>query len=522
MKINFSGTFTDCCLRPEKGPFLFFFSFYALFEEPQRGQEKLRGAFAAMDGSRRATLHREINATFQKQFQAALRPAEGDENKRESRRRPRLGEDDDDRPFDRLLDQPLKQASQPECELLAESSQRKKKKARSEPQLQQLHAAMPLEGSLEAQLRKALRALQPTPDDVSRRRRALCDLAKVLQEQQILAQIYGSSRTGLALPWSDIDVFACEPPPGRDFARETPLEPSVDGTGSSQSIVPLISSSMMAMSRREREAFAGLKLSKILRALRGRGSPFGSINPIRHARVPIVKCRHIPTGIEVDCSLSVDGLATSDYLNHQLGSPGMALGRPLIVLVKALLEKHGLNDPSVGGLGSFATSLLVLWFLRSEVIPHYPREELGNIAFVLQGLLHHYGNVFDNKRSAIDISRWTLFAKPLSNEIVVMNPLDPSQNSAKACNSFQRIAAVFRSAALTLQPLHGAGGCGHAAFVESQLRSVFGRQLERRQVAVSSRRGVEKAGQDRSVLPSEDDCDACNWDRFGIFCGAWL
>ena len=390
---------------------------------------------------------------------------------------------------------------------------------------------------LESNLRAALESLQPTKEDVARRRLALQDLAACLGQLKVLAQLYGSSRTGLALPWSDIDVFACELPPdmsslssrggGAEYGGRmtveggvgTPVSPSSNGTGSASPVVPLVSSSMLSMSRRERESYVGVKLNKILRALRSRNSPFTSITPIRHARVPIVKCKHARTGVEVDCSLSADGLATSDYLNAQLGLEGMHLARGLIVLVKALLEKSGFNDPSVGGLGSFATSLMVIWYLKSEV-PHYPRPQANSIAVLFIGFLQYYGTTFDWRRTGVDVLRLRLLNKPLTTEFMVMNPIDPSQNAAKACTSFPRIAVLFQQTANALLPLQNPAVAPQA--VDQQLRSIFGRQLERR--IDSTRRGIERAQdpiRQMTALATSDDAST-QWDGFGLFRGMWI
>ena len=65
----------------------------------------------------------------------------------------------------------------------------------------------------------------------------------------------------------------------------------------------------------------------------------------------------------MDISLNDEGgPRAADMLRQQVQArPAL---RPLLFVLKALLKKHGLNDVSTGGLGSFALANMVVAYLQ--------------------------------------------------------------------------------------------------------------------------------------------------------------
>ena len=134
-----------------------------------------------------------------------------------------------------------------------------------------------------------------------------------------------------------------------------------------------------------------------------------------------------------------------ENLNHKLeqlsqnNSLLLAATRGLVIVLKHLLHSQGLNDPSVGGLGSFPLTLMVLWFLE-EVAPSLPRNLQGSYGALLVKFLGYYGDVsgegFNARRYGICVASRTIFQKPPTDELVIKNPLDGSQNAARACSRF--------------------------------------------------------------------------------------
>ena len=201
----------------------------------------------------------------------------------------------------------------------------------------------------------------------------------------------------------------------------------------------------------------------------GTGGPpvFVGFKPIINAKVPLLKCTHRPTQLEVDLSFALDGARSSDYLIARLNSQRpqcLVAARGLIVLLKHLLHEADLNDPSVGGLGSFPLCLMVVWFLESEVHKNFPIELQGSYSVLLTRFFAYYGDTFDSKHYGIDCVGKEMFAKAASTVLMIKNPLDRSLNAASACSRyfsdvrplFQRLNKAFMQAMAPSSPTHSA------------------------------------------------------------------
>lgn len=167
---------------------------------------------------------------------------------------------------------------------------------------------------------------------------------------------------------------------------------------------------------------------------------FTGFKPIIHAKVPLVKCFHRTAHLSLDFSFALDGAKSSDYLITKLSPVQqhqcLAAARGLVVLLKHLLHEGNLNDPSVGGLGSFPLSLMVIWFLETEVHRNFPLELQGSYAVLLTRFLAYYGETFDGKYYGIDCAGKEMFEKAGSTVLMIKNPLDRSLNAASACTRY--------------------------------------------------------------------------------------
>lgn len=108
-------------------------------------------------------------------------------------------------------------------------------------------------------------------------------------------------------------------------------------------------------------------IDKVVKMLREEGFAEGkNILPVSSARVPIIKFTDKRSTLSVDMSFEkVSGVESSDILKESLSDErnGAAL-RVLIVFLKYFLMQRGLHEPFMGGLGSYALSLLVISFLQ--------------------------------------------------------------------------------------------------------------------------------------------------------------
>ncbi|CUI15271.1 DNA polymerase sigma-like protein, putative [Bodo saltans] len=276
---------------------------------------------------------------------------------------------------------------------------------------------------LEVFLRGLLRMVAVSQRDAERTTAIIRDVVEVATAREMYVEVYGSARTGIVLPSSDLD-FAIVPSSeqhsvatkrhggGGDNEKRDTVRNSILGRATSGEIElrPTISSTSFAhLSKRERVAIAGQQLHAVVRALQN-DRRFTRIRKILHAHVPIIKCVHRASNCEIDFSFTPDGIRSSDFIVAQLAAPELVLGRGLIIIIKSLLSQWSINDPSTGGLGSFPVALMVIWFLRSEGV-HYEKGLKNSYAVHLLGFLKYYGEDFDYKNLAIDLVNMSTFKK---------------------------------------------------------------------------------------------------------------
>ncbi|RNF27274.1 DNA polymerase sigma-like protein [Trypanosoma conorhini] len=270
-----------------------------------------------------------------------------------------------------------------------------------------------------------------------------------LSALDMFAVAFGSWRTGLSTPSSDMDFVAMQRssimPPGSgssavchkrgDKVTESQLlEPSL--------LDPVNTSSM---SRRERSRRFSGALRLVGTHLRS-SAAFCSVQGIPRAKVPIVKALH-RGGKRVDVSFLMDGVKSTQFLCEEFKKPQFSLARGIIILVKALVASWSLGDPSVGGLGSFPISIMVLWFLHAEAARRCPPEFRKSYAVCLVKFLKYYAREFDYRRTAIDYANKRLPGKEPTAELCIINPLNPGSNCAAAATLFgSRVVPKFDEA----------------------------------------------------------------------------
>lgn len=120
-----------------------------------------------------------------------------------------------------------------------------------------------------------------------------------------------------------------------------------------------------------------------------------SVQSIRSASIPIIKLTALPCGrdeggsgrsIKIDISFdsprgSHRGPESAAFVNNLCSSyPSI---RPLIVVLKQLLQERGLNDVYKGGLSSYALTLMVSSLLkRFEEKPPDQLPDTGRIILI--------------------------------------------------------------------------------------------------------------------------------------------
>ncbi|WFD31023.1 polynucleotide adenylyltransferase [Malassezia sp. CBS 17886] len=150
------------------------------------------------------------------------------------------------------------------------------------------------------------------------------------------------------------------------------------------------------------------RLAACLRA----GGVAESVQVIARAKVPIVKFVCPYGHFHVDISVNqANGLQAANLVNRWLRrQPSL---RPLVMVLKQLLQQRALSEVFSGGLGSYSVTLLVLSFLQLH--PKVQRGEIDparNLGVLLMEILELYGKNFGYDDTGISVrSDGRYFAK---------------------------------------------------------------------------------------------------------------
>lgn len=124
------------------------------------------------------------------------------------------------------------------------------------------------------------------------------------------------------------------------------------------------------------------------------------------ASVPVIKLEVVSPQNPNDI-FKVDITIDGGYLSQHMGLSSFNLTKTcmivypslqqLIIVIKLLLEKHGLNSAYEGGLSSYSVVLWCIAYINS--LQHKP-EDLGTL---LLGFLEHYGLIFNPETTGVSI-----------------------------------------------------------------------------------------------------------------------
>ena len=181
----------------------------------------------------------------------------------------------------------------------------------------------------------------------------------------------------------------------------------------------------------------------------------GNTRIIDSAKVPIVKFIFKGTVVNVDiCFNSKDGLRTTKKLNDLLDRYPVAY--PLIMVVKMFLYIRKLHEPFHGGLGSYATALLVLNFLQNHPyrdLPDMLRQKVS-VGMLLVEFFRVVGFYFNFPFVGISLTDGGSYFKKLDREsrgILIADPVNYDNNAASAARHFPSIIKAFQNAYFTLR-----------------------------------------------------------------------
>uniref|UniRef100_A0A7N0UQW9 polynucleotide adenylyltransferase n=1 Tax=Kalanchoe fedtschenkoi TaxID=63787 RepID=A0A7N0UQW9_KALFE len=212
--------------------------------------------------------------------------------------------------------------------------------------------------------------LSPTAQEKAARDAAVKGVFDVIRHIWPLCnvQVFGSFRTGLYLPTSDIDVVIL------DSDIRTPQ----------------------------------LGLRALSRALSQRGIA-KNIQVIAKARVPIIKFVERSSGVAFDISFDAqNGPKAADFIQAAVSKlPPL---RPLCLILKVFLQQRELNEVYSGGIGSYALLAMLIAMLQSRHESHTSSEQ--NLGVLLINFFDMYGRKLNTSDVGVSCSvRGTFFSK---------------------------------------------------------------------------------------------------------------
>jgi len=228
--------------------------------------------------------------------------------------------------------------------------------------------------------------------------------------------VFGSTATGLNLPNSDIDLLVYNPQ-----VREHTM------------------------------------ISKITDAL-VRADACRSIDPIKHAKVPIIKLQDKKHGVNVDISFNrTNGVYCVKLVKELLQKyPEM---RPLLIVLKCFLKSRQLNEPYHGGVGSFLLTMMLCAFLQRQY-------KLGETDYMdlgkhLVDFFEFYGAKFNYEDVGISIREegfffrkedrgWQQYDDKGRGRLCLENPQDPEVDIGGSAYNIKRVQRAFQHAYDTL------------------------------------------------------------------------
>jgi len=174
-----------------------------------------------------------------------------------------------------------------------------------------------------------------------------------------------------------------------------------------------------------------------------------SCQPIITAQVPLIKLnfdlskfttRKLPiSNLKVDITFDTEmnefffGIQCTDFIQHILYQFNQL--KPLVIILKKMLNKAELNNSYLGGMNSCNLTLLVYAFLNTS-------NSFENNGQALLNLLEYFGKIFDINTMAI-INNFIILNNNIESALFISDPILPQLNAAKNVTKFSEIQSLF-------------------------------------------------------------------------------
>lgn len=255
--------------------------------------------------------------------------------------------------------------------------------------------------------------LSPTAEEKASRDLAVESVFGVIKHiwPHCQVEVFGSFRTGLYLPTSDIDVVILKA-----------------GLPNPQ-----------------------MGLNAISKALSQRGMA-KKIQVIGKARVPIIKFVEKRSGVAFDISFDIDnGPKAAEYIQEAVVKwPPL---RPLCLILKVFLQQRELNEVYSGGIGSYALLAMLMAMLRNLRLSQVSAEH--NLGFLLVQFFDFYGRKLNTSDVGVSCNgAGTFFVKSSKgflnkgrpSLISIEDPQAPENDIGKNSYNYFQIRSAFSMA----------------------------------------------------------------------------
>ena len=239
-------------------------------------------------------------------------------------------------------------------------------------------------------------------------------------------RLYGSHATNLCLPWSDLDVV----------------------------LVPRNNNYININNQ--------ILLSQLYENLKKKDWVKDS-KYISGASIPIIKliCDKSFNNMPIDISIQDErhfGLKCVELVKGFISQYESL--KPLVLVLKNILKRANLNDPYKGGISSYGLILMIVTYLQTQKkIGKDISNNENNLGRLFYDFVNHYGLKFEPSKYIIyartnedeDSEDFTIQNIQIGCELVIIDPLNISNNVAKSCFQFFNIKMSFIICIITLK-----------------------------------------------------------------------
>ncbi|CDW89037.1 poly rna polymerase [Stylonychia lemnae] len=259
-----------------------------------------------------------------------------------------------------------------------------------------------------------MRYFERTDQDHELRRKVVGKISNIIKEcyPESQVMIFGSCATGLDLPNSDVDMLVYYPD-----QRE-------------QTMINRLSGALMKQ-----------KICK-------------SLEPIKHAKVPIIKLQEKETLCNVDISFNrTNGVYCVKLVkNLMLKYPEL---KPLMIVIKAFLKCRNLNETYSGGVSSFLLTMMVTSYL--QICYKKGNTDKTDLGKHLIDFFELYGTKFNYEEIGISIRGegyyfkkikrgWYNYEENKKGRLCVENPQEPTVDIGFNAYNIKRVQRAFQHA----------------------------------------------------------------------------